>query len=295
MSPPLRLARFTDGAAFLEAAGPFLLEREAEHNLTLGLAAAIRDRPGRFTEAPYLGAVNDATGRVVMTALRTPPHNLVLSVVADPSAVGLIAAGVADAGHDLPGVLGPPGVAEAFARAWCEPRRLAWKVVHAERIFQLAAVVPPSRPSSGRYRPATAADHDTLVDWLVAFEREALPEMPHTTREEFADAVTTALAGGGYRTFYLWEDGDPVSLAGASGATPNGIRIGPVYTPPELRRRGYAGSLVAAVSQAQLDAGRRFCFLYTDLANPTSNKIYQEVGYRPVADANQLRFLSREA
>ena len=93
------------------------------------------------------------------------------------------------------------------------------------------------------------------------------------------------------RTAYLWVDeGRPVSLAGAGGLTPNGIRVGPVYTPPELRGRGYASNLVAGVSQAQLDAGRRFVFLFTDLANPTANHIYQEIGYEPVTDIDEYAF-----
>jgi predicted GNAT family acetyltransferase len=70
------------------------------------------------------------------------------------------------------------------------------------------------------------------------------------------------------------------------GATPSGIRIGPVYTPPELRGRGYASALVAELTRRLIAGGRQFCFLFTDLANPTSNSIYQRVGYRPVTDVN---------
>ncbi len=93
------------------------------------------------------------------------------------------------------------------------------------------------------------------------------------------------------RVAYLWEDaGEVVALAGAAGPTPRGIRIGPVYTPPDRRGRGYASNLVAEVSRRQLAAGRSFCFLFTDLANPTSNHIYQTIGYEPVVDVDQYRF-----
>ena len=94
----------------------------------------------------------------------------------------------------------------------------------------------------------------------------------------------------------LWEvDGASVSLAGWGGPTPNGIRVGPVYTPPELRGRGYATALTAEVSQRLLDGrlfvgGRRFCFLYTDLANPTSNAIYERIGYERIAEAAEIVF-----
>ena len=79
-------------------------------------------------------------------------------------------------------------------------------------------------------------------------------------------------------------------MAGVGGLTPHGIRIGPVYTPPELRGHGYASNLVAGVTQRQLDAGRDYVFLFTDLANPTSNKIYQDIGYQPVNDIDEWDF-----
>jgi predicted GNAT family acetyltransferase len=135
-------------------------------------------------------------------------------------------------------------------------------------------------------RPATPVDRPLLVAWIAAFGREALGD---EDASRVASSVDDWLAGRG-RTIWLWDDGGPVSLTGVGGATPHGIRIGPVYTPPERRGQGYASALVAAASQAQLDAGRRFCFLYTDLANPTSNKIYQAIGYRPVTDALRIDF-----
>ena len=88
----------------------------------------------------------------------------------------------------------------------------------------------------------------------------------------------------------IWEDGERVSLAGWGSPTPNGIRIGPVYTPPEYRRRGYGSASTAAATARNLAAGRRFCFLYTDVANPTSNKIYMDIGYEPVCDSVEFAF-----
>jgi predicted GNAT family acetyltransferase len=89
----------------------------------------------------------------------------------------------------------------------------------------------------------------------------------------------------------FWVDnGKRVSMAGYGGVTPNGIRIGPVYTPPEFRKRGYASALTAALSQEMLDQGRKFVTLYTDLSNPTSNHIYQTIGYKPVHDVDEYRF-----
>jgi predicted GNAT family acetyltransferase len=79
-------------------------------------------------------------------------------------------------------------------------------------------------------------------------------------------------------------------MAVAHGATPRGIRIGYVYTPPDRRRRGYAGACVAELSRRLLAAGRAFCVLYADLSNPTTNALYQRMGYKPVADVTDYYF-----
>ena len=119
--------------------------------------------------------------------------------------------------------------------------------------------------------------------------REALPA--GRWDEQHAERVLDLrLSGDPEAGFWIWEDGEPVSLAGFSGPTPNGIRIGPVYTPEDRRRRGYATRLVAEMSAHQLAAGRRFCFLYTDLANPTSNAVYERIGYRRVCESDEIGF-----
>jgi predicted GNAT family acetyltransferase len=126
-----------------------------------------------------------------------------------------------------------------------------------------------------------------MIDWLKAFKDEALPGGPDQDWERMADRN---IAGHGRQIFFWVDDGRPVSLTGVGGLTPHGVRVGPVYTPPELRGRGYASNLVAGVSQLQLDAGRDFVFLFTDLANPTANKIYQAIGYEPVNDVDEHDF-----
>jgi predicted GNAT family acetyltransferase len=153
----------------------------------------------------------------------------------------------------------------------------------SERIFQLTAVTPPP-PIPGRARIAGPADRALVARWLDAFIREALEDEPSDV-----EAMTDRWISRRGRTLHLWEDGQVVSLAGVGSRTPNGVRIGPVYTPPEARNRGYASALVATISQAELDAGRRFCFLFTDLANPTANHIYQTIGYEPVRDVDMWR------
>jgi predicted GNAT family acetyltransferase len=230
--------------------------------------------------------VTDAGGRVVAATLRTPPYNQVLSSVDDPAAVDQLVDALRD--DPLPGVLGPTEAAARFAVRWTEATGQAAHVQMAERIFRLERVIAPLRPASGSWRMAQPRDHDLLARWLVEFATEATPDaapLPDATA-----AADRWIARRG-RVAYLWEDGgEVVSWVGAGGETPHGIRIGPVYTPPPMRARGYASSLTAAASADQLEHGRRFCFLFTDLANPTSNKIYRAIGYEPVCDVDQYRF-----
>jgi predicted GNAT family acetyltransferase len=141
-------------------------------------------------------------------------------------------------------------------------------------------------------RRAEAGERPLLERWLREFQREALPHEQHEP-ERLRRIVDQRLhdPDGG---FFLWEvGGEPVSFAGAGGRTPNGIRIGPVYTPAELRGRGYATTLVADLSRLFLERGLRFCFLYTDLANPTSNAIYERIGYVRVCASRQIAFVRR--
>jgi predicted GNAT family acetyltransferase len=151
-----------------------------------------------------------------------------------------------------------------------------------QRVYELRAVTP-AEGVPGRLRDATPDDRDLLLVWMAAFHEEALGEADPIRVAEVVDQAFETTPEG--RRLFIWEvAGQPVSVAGVAGRTPNGVRIQAVYTPPELRRRGYASACVAAISQAQLDAGRTACFLFTDLSNPTSNSIYQAIGYMPVAD-----------
>ena len=272
---------------FLAAAGAFLEEREAEHNLLFGICSAIRASPELVAEhPPRFASVVRAGGRVVAASLRTPPNNQVLSEVDEPEAIDALV--VALLGEQLPGLLGPTEAAARFAARWSEATGQPARVEVAERIFRLTRVTAPAAPAGGSWRRAETRDRDLLARWIVAFASEALPEAPPIADPEGVADRWIARVG---RTAYLWEDaGDVVCLVGAGGETPHGIRIGPVYTPPSRRGHGYASSLTAAASQDQLDRGRRFVFLFTDLANPTSNKIYRAIGYEPVSDVDQYRF-----
>ncbi len=282
----MELVLHHDVAAFVARAGAMLGAHEAHNNLILGICAELERNVATYGAEPPVLATVEGDGEVALAALQTPPHRLILSHTGRPDAPGLLAAMLADAGARLPGVLGPRLIAERFAQAWAARCGCQVAPGTGQRIYQLTAVRPPA-PAPGAMRWAGESDRALLEAWLDAFHREALSGQGLSSAREAASRWLSSPT----RALAIWEDGAPAAMAGATGPTPRGIRIGAVYTPPGRRRRGYASALVAALSQAQLDAGRQRCFLYTDLGNPTSNHIYQQIGYAPVVDIAELHFI----
>jgi predicted GNAT family acetyltransferase len=270
--------------AFLEAAGPLLLADEPRNNLILGIAGTLLEDPDRYGEKRFW-VVTGAAGEPLAAAMRTPPYNLLLGAGPAGPALEELVVGIDE---ELPGVVGAHPEVDEFVQLWRRSHAVKPRVLREQGVFALEKVQPVP-PAPGASRSATRDDLPLLLDWMVAFGEEVLEEND-PGRAEAREGVEHRLdtRDGG---FELWEDGDEVvSLSGWGGPTPNGVRIGPVYTPPERRGRGYATALVAELSQALLDGGRRFCFLYTDLANPTSNAIYERIGYVKVAESGMVSF-----
>ena len=276
----MNVRRVEDPAAFLEAASPLLLADEARHNLILGIAGTLRDHPAHYPE--YGLWLAEDGGETVGAALRTPPHNLVVARPRDDSVLETLAEAIDD---DPPGLVAAQPEAEAFAEAWAATTGATLRTNRAQGVFSLDRV-EPLVPVSGRMRDARTDDRPLLLDWFRAFMEEAIGESPDAaSTAHVVDHRLEADSAG----VVFWEDGPMVSLAAFGNPTPNGIRIGPVYTPPEYRRRGYASALVAELSERLLEK-RRFCFLFTDLANPTANRIYEQIGYRRVCEAAEIVF-----
>jgi len=285
----MKTVRLDDAATFLGEAEPLLLADEARHNLILGIAGTIRDSPDVY---PLRGLWLVWHGsEVVAAALRTPPYNLVLAQPRSQEALAALADVVA--GEELPGVVGATPEVDEFAGLWAGRAGARKRTNMRQGVYALEHV-EPLRPAPGSARVATADDHDLVLRWWLAFGDEVLHE-GGPGRENAGSMVDHRLSST-TSGILLWEDGgEPVSFAGWGGRTPNGIRVGPVYTPPELRGRGYATAVTADLSEGLLDGrlfdgGRRFCFLYTDLADPTSNAIYERIGYRRVAESAEILF-----
>jgi uncharacterized protein len=280
----MEVSRVEGVEAYGDLVAPLLDRAPARHNLMLGLLDVLRRRPESY-QGFALWAVRD-DGRVVAAALQTPPYNLVLAEPADQAALGPLAAAIVGAGIRLPGVVGGLAEADTFAAEWIALVGGGTKTITRQGIYELTEVRDRGN-ASGEPRVATDADLELIAEWHDAFLEEAVPEFTGDL-DSRARRVRSTVAEGGY---WLWEDaGRAVAMTGSSPAPPDGTRVGPVYTVPEARGRGYATALVARVSAAALERGSRACYLHTDLANATSNAMYQRIGYERICDAIDLRF-----
>ena len=274
----MRIQRFKDATRFLEAASDWLLQSEAEHNVLLGIAAQLVQGNHSYESPIYLATVEDGR-QVVGCAYRTPPWKLGLTRL--PSqAIPLLVHDVAQVYRALPAVLGPEPEATQFAKAWTRQVGGAWSIGMRQRIHVLDEVVELNLAVEGALREADDSDRALIDEWSAAF-----------IQDTGIGGVATDLAARLIRdrSLYLWEDDEPRSMVAAVGQTHDGVRVGYVYTPPRLRGRGYATAAVARLSELLLRS-RKFCCLYTDLANPTSNAIYQRIGYRPLCDVVDVEF-----
>lgn len=276
----MQLHRFDHPKTFWQQAQDYLLQYPAEHNLLLGISQTLLHDPHYYSARPYLAIVDDQS-TILAAAIRTPPYKLVLAKAQALDAVALIAQDV-QADGNLPGVSGLVAETQTFVQTWQTLTGSTYQQTMELRIHQLTHVKPVAS-ASGYLRPAVESDRSLLVQWFADFAAE-IGEVVMDDPEQMTDH------GLRRQRIYLWDDGVPVSVACGSQSVGFG-RIGPVYTPLEFRRRGYATACVAALSQQLLNQGCQSCFLFTDLANPTSNHIYRAIGYRSICNWQDYSFV----
>ena len=238
-------------------------------------------RQGAHRDPPPIFAIG-STGEdeVAFAAMRTPPFPLLTSPLEPGDAEPLIELWLG-ADPDVAGVSGVPDTARSLAAAWERRTGGSSRRTFSEGIHVLEEVRDPPRPAPGALRLPRPDERGLLIGWTREFVEEA-----RLIGAAQAEAMVDARVR--QQGLLLWDDGQPVSLVGVNPAVAGVVRLGPVYTPPTLRRRGYAGSAVAAASRRALAAGATRCMLFTDLANSTSNKIYAEVGYRRYGDWEEI-------
>ncbi|MFF2806379.1 GNAT family N-acetyltransferase [Streptomyces sp. NPDC058000] len=264
---------------FLARAGDFLCSRPALHTTPLTVTEKLRTRGADVygAEATVFGRL-ESGGEVRAVYYCPPSHRLTLTPL-PPEHADHLAAHLADLGHPLSGVTADHDTATAFAETWQRHTGAAPVSTWRARLYRLGALTPPAPLPEGRGRVVDAQDHEQLIRWCAEFVA-AVGEAPAIDADSWADSRFAD------KHFTFWEtpDGTPVSMAGSTSMIGGMIRVDPVYTPAHLRGRGYAGAVTVEVSRAALTAGATDVVLFADPANPTSNALYQRIGYVPVTD-----------
>ena len=273
-------------AEFVTRAWEYLQRHPVANNLVCTVAQARARAAVRAPEGGYwLRATVD--GQVTGAAIVTTPGSGAILSVSSAEAARALADYLTGRQPRLTSVIGPEAETRAFAERYSEKSGTGARPGMAMAAFRLDAVTHPSGVP-GAARPATVDDLDLIVAWQRAFVAEALPDEPPS---DPSGMIRRRLEDPEAMWFWL-VDGEPVSFALRARVRPvpgqesvELARIGGVYTPAEHRGHGYASANVAALSQYCLDSGCSAVMLHTDVANPTSNKIYQQLGYRPAGTA----------
>lgn len=288
----MKLVRHSDAKAFRERVDGFLLGNEVMHNVIIGITSRLIHQ-GEIYDEVFLAHVENDAGEIVATTMRTVPHGAILSEIKDKLAIPLIVNAYASAFDILPGVEGIGDDSSQFAELWKQQCGQDYSISMEMGQYRLDEVIQPKN-ISGEARFAKKDDFEMLVDWLIKFSADTGMDSNYS-RKYAEENITRKLEKpilGGIRIQV--DEGQPVSMASATRESVNGGNVSLVYTPPEFRGRGYASAITAHVSQAILDAGKAFCTLTTDMSNPTSNKIYQAIGYKFIGNSRRIEFEARK-
>ena len=274
----MNVTRYETAEAFLQVAQPLLMTAEAENNLMLGVAQGIARNPAAAAN-PYLATVGNETG-VLACAVHIAPFKLVITR-ASREPIAALARDVFEAVPQLDGVTGPSRSADDFSLAWSKLSGVEPMLNMRLRIHETRKVVDTGLPSApGHFRPAAPADLNLLAKWTDVFVSEARIAEPVDASRIVEDAIRRG-------RLHVWENAGPVSMAAWTGKTPSGVRINFVYTPRELRGKGYGTACVKALTKQQLEQGNTFCWLYTDASSAAPPKIFKRIGYWPVSDVSE--------
>jgi len=265
---------------FLEESLKYLEQREALNNLMLGICNRIKTTPEFYNDV-YMATIRE-NDELILAAVMTVPNKLVVysNIEACDEAIELLVEDLRSRNIDIPGVVGPKELSKRICDIWSKNSECRVKLEMNMRVYELRQV-NINMIGEGILRPANEEDLEFVAQGIYDFEIDTgLNIAPD--EEKCYEVARNRLPE---KTIFIWEDsGRVVSMAAKARPTQNGATVNLVHTPKELRGKGYASSCVGALSQHLLNSGYKFCSLFTDLANPTSNSIYMKIGYKPVGD-----------
>lgn len=282
----MKLIEYTDVNAFLERTRSFLESDQALYGMALGTANRIAGGHRFGTEDPWFAVVEEGQWLRAIV-LHTPPRPMIL-VTAELEAITPLIKGMQASGRKFTGVVGPSEAVPFVTGRWAHIHDLDQEVKMRMRLFCADQVIQPSNPPAGELVKASVEELPWVNSWADAFIADC--HMPAND----PGLPNPAIAMVDRQALYLWKDATGAkAMAAFNRETPKSHSISWVYTPREYRGKGYASALVAALTQHALDSGKQFCSLHTDVANPTSNKIYTEIGYRHYCDVQHVDFVAK--
>lgn len=269
-----------DPAEALASFAPYLSERPVEHNVLL---TVIADQIGGPGGGAYWSVTRN--GALCGVAMQTQSQFPLGLSAMEPDVARALARRVAEDCPTLPLVAGVGSASSAFAGHFATVAGQPAAPVAGQRLYQLGELRPPDGVP-GAVRGATPADRELLIEWTIAFRDEAGATMGDP--EEIVDQKLAL------DRFWLWEDGgEVVSVTAGTEPAAGYIRVQNVYTPPERRGHGYAAANVTAQCADCMERDGANSLLYTDLANPTSNAVYQRIGFEAIAEIVVYEFGAR--
>ncbi len=289
----MRAMFYEDVNKFYNHVFPFLVKNEVKNSLPLTILNSLKKNIQRYGKEPPLMFSLAENRSIELISLMTPPHDLIISYTADLNNIKILVEELSKRNVYLPGVLSFKEAADKFSKLWCKKNSLESQLLRRERLYKLAEV---SEETLGDklFSVATKSNQSIVLQWAREMATEALAEI---TEEELMRNIKNfkfEFEQDASQIYLLFDDQEPVSMARKAGKSPHGNAINLVYTPPLLRRKGYATECVAKLSKFLLEEGNEYCFLFTDLSNPTSNSIYQKIGYRSIIDENHYKFFSKK-
>lgn len=254
---------------------------EAENQLLLSSALTLaRASAGRSPRLSFFIIENNG---ITEAAALNVTHRRFLLSTSSREAAFFMGKEFANRAPELSCLMGPSEPVLAFADGFAHGGGTPFSISQTQLTLRLTQLMPIT-PASGMWRVAKEKDLKLLREWSFAFVAECnLDEPPEETEEVVRRYVES-------RQLFIWEDPKPVAMAGFGGITPNGVRVNMVYTRPNARARGYAASLVAAISHKLLASGaHKQCFIIVDADNAPALKVYERLGYRRVSESLEMR------
>lgn len=288
----MKYKRYSDVKEFYNDTFSILLKNELQNTLPLG-NVILGNKGGepdgwRNTKNWYMSTITDDDNTVLLTVIMTPPYNITMyetDNLPNDEALICLCDNLISQNITVPGITSENKLAERFAKVYTQKTRIYYKMRKNLRIYKLEKLSEHIE-LFGKVRKAQKKDLSFLPYWYKGFNEDC--SLGALSLKDAFIASERDIEKG--LLYVLEDDGVPVSISAALREVVNGRCVGRVYTPPYFRKKGYACSCVAQVSEIVLNMGYKYSSLFTDLSNPVSNSIYQKIGYKTVCDNNELEF-----